>query len=524
MPSSSSSSSTFSLTLCFFFFIFIFISHFSHVFGSFTFNIHHLYSPAVRQILPFHSFPDEGTLDYYAAMVRTDHFVHSRRLGQVQDHRPLTFLSGNETLRISPLGFLYYAEVTVGTPGVPYLVALDTGSDLFWLPCDCVNCITGLNTTQGPVNFNIYSPNNSSTSKEVQCSSSLCSHLDQCSSPSDTCPYQVSYLSDNTSSTGYLVEDILHLTTNDVQSKPVNARITLGCGKDQSGAFLSSAAPNGLFGLGIENVSVPSILANAGLISNSFSLCFGPARMGRIEFGDKGSPGQNETPFNLGRRHPTYNVSITQIGVGGHISDLDVAVIFDSGTSFTYLNDPAYSLFADKFASMVEEKQFTMNSDIPFENCYELSPNQTTFTYPLMNLTMKGGGHFVINHPIVLISTESKRLFCLAIARSDSINIIGQNFMTGYHIVFDREKMVLGWKESNCTGYEDENTNNLPVGPTPTPAAAPGTTAIKPQANSNINNTTQTIEKPRPSNISSKLPTSVILTFLISVVTFLHFV
>lgn len=81
---------------------------------------------------------------------------------------------------------------------------------------------------QQPVNFNIYSPNNSSTSKEVQCSSSLCSHADQCSSPSETCPYQVSYLSDNTSSTGYLVEDILHLTTNDDQSKPVNAKITLG--------------------------------------------------------------------------------------------------------------------------------------------------------------------------------------------------------------------------------------------------------------------------------------------------------
>lgn len=74
------------------------------------------------------------------------------------------------------------------------------------------------------------------------------------------------------------------------------------CGKDQSGAFLNSAAPNGLFGLGIENVSVPSILANEGLTSNSFSLCFGRHGMGRIEFGDKGSPDQSETPFNLGRK------------------------------------------------------------------------------------------------------------------------------------------------------------------------------------------------------------------------------
>lgn len=46
---------------------------------------------------------------------------------------------------------LYYAEVTVGTPEASYLVALDTGSDLFWLPCDCVNCITGFNTSQGVI-------------------------------------------------------------------------------------------------------------------------------------------------------------------------------------------------------------------------------------------------------------------------------------------------------------------------------------------------------------------------------------
>ena len=44
---------------------------------------------------------------------------------------------------------LHYAKVTVGTPKVSYLVALDTGSDLFWLPCDCVNCVTEYNTSEG---------------------------------------------------------------------------------------------------------------------------------------------------------------------------------------------------------------------------------------------------------------------------------------------------------------------------------------------------------------------------------------
>jgi hypothetical protein len=30
--------------------------------------------------------------------------------------------------------------VALGTPNVTFLVALDTGSDLFWVPCDCVKC------------------------------------------------------------------------------------------------------------------------------------------------------------------------------------------------------------------------------------------------------------------------------------------------------------------------------------------------------------------------------------------------
>jgi hypothetical protein len=38
------------------------------------------------------------------------------------------------------LDSLYYTVVQVGTPNVTLLVALDMGSDLFWVPCDCQQC------------------------------------------------------------------------------------------------------------------------------------------------------------------------------------------------------------------------------------------------------------------------------------------------------------------------------------------------------------------------------------------------
>lgn len=67
----------------------------------------------------------------------------------------------------------------------------------------------------------------------------------------------------------------------------------------QTGSFLDVAAPDGLFGLGLEKISVPSILSAGGYTANSFSMCFGRDGTGRISFGDKGTPDQEETPFNV---------------------------------------------------------------------------------------------------------------------------------------------------------------------------------------------------------------------------------
>ncbi|KAG5534537.1 hypothetical protein RHGRI_022603 [Rhododendron griersonianum] len=56
-----------------------------------------------------------------------------------------------------------------------------------------------------------------------------------------------------------------------------------------------------------------------------------------------------------------------------------------------------------------------------------------------------------------------------------------ENFMTGYRIVFDCEKMVLGWESSNC--YDAEKSSTLPVNP-PEPSAIPPTSTVEPEATS----------------------------------------
>ncbi|KAK9713200.1 hypothetical protein RND81_06G011100 [Saponaria officinalis] len=464
----------------------------SHGYGTFGFDIHHRFSDPVKRVLDGGAkLPEKGTGDYFAALNHRDVAVHGRRLSSTTAaaDTPLTFSNGNTTYRIDVFGFLQYANVSVGTPGMWFLVALDTGSDLFWLPCDCDSCVRGVQINSQQLDFNIYSPSTSSTSMNVPCNSSLCGHKSSCSESPSTCPYGIMYLSANTSSSGYLVEDVLHLVADDNPSRHVAAKVPFGCGEEQTGSFLQGGAPNGLLGLGLNSLSVPSILSSKKISPNSFSMCFGDDGTGRIAFGDQGSSDQSETPFNLRQSNPHYNISIDQITVGTSKSKVGgVYAIFDTGTSFTYLNNPSYELIAENFDSLVTDSRLGSDTDIPFEYCYDLRSIEGSPSIPPINLTMKGGDQLYVTDPTVIISTEGEdTIYCLGIMRSEGVNIIGQNFMTGYRIAFDREKKVLGWKASDCNDLSYSNT--LPISPQsskevppmasiePQPQAVPGDNA-----------------------------------------------
>lgn len=446
----------------------------------FSFQMHHRFSEPVKKWsegagngFPAGNWPAKGSFEYYAELAHRDRALRGRRLSDIDGL--LTFSDGNSTFRISSLGFLHYTTVSLGTPGKKFLVALDTGSDLFWVPCDCSRCAPTEGTTYASdFELSIYNPKGSSTSRKVTCNNSLCAHRNRCLGTFSNCPYMVSYVSAETSTSGILVEDVLHLTTEDNRQEFVEAYVTFGCGQVQTGSFLDIAAPNGLFGLGLEKISVPSILSKEGFIADSFSMCFGPDGIGRISFGDKGSPDQEETPFNLNALHPTYNITVTQVRVGTTLIDLDFTALFDSGTSFTYLVDPIYTNVLKSFHSQAQDSRRTPDSRIPFEYCYDMSPGENTSLIPSMSLTMKGGSQFPVYDPIIIISSQSELIYCMAVVRSAELNIIGQNFMTGYRIIFDREKLVLGWKEFECDDIENSSVPIRPRATSVPPAVAVG--------------------------------------------------
>ncbi|XP_074295364.1 aspartyl protease family protein 1-like [Silene latifolia] len=415
------------------------------------FDIHHRFSDPVKSMFGVtNEFPEKGTMEYYDAMVHRDRF-HGRRLAGQTDHKtPLTFSAGNATLSIPELGFLYYANVSIGTPASWYLVALDTGSGLFWLPCDCSsNCVRSYEfSPTETIEFNIYSLSTSSTGTRLSCSSPLCER--SCLPSESYCPYRVEYLSANTSSSGYVVQDLLHLTTDNANSQAIDVKIPFGCGVIQTGHFLEAGAPNGLFGLSMDVVSLPSVLASQELVANSFSMCFSPDGIGRISFGDKGSQNQSQTPV-LQNRLMVYTVKLTNVSVGLDSFAANLNVIFDTGTSFTLLADPVYSLLTEKFNSQVKNRRVGVHPDSAFQFCYLMTSKPDDLVVPAIRLTMRGGDKLSVVQPWIMIVEDDTRFYCLAVIKSDhDISIIGENFMTGYRVVFDNEKPAVGWTPSDC--------------------------------------------------------------------------
>lgn len=51
---------------------------------------------------------------------------------------------------------LHYTTVALGMPSQTYMVALDTGSDLFWVPCDCISCAPTSSASYGFVSFSCF--------------------------------------------------------------------------------------------------------------------------------------------------------------------------------------------------------------------------------------------------------------------------------------------------------------------------------------------------------------------------------
>ncbi|XP_020206897.1 aspartic proteinase-like protein 1 [Cajanus cajan] len=422
-------------------------------------------------------WPKRNSSEYFRLLLRSDETRQRMRLGSQYESLYLsggsqTYFYGNE------LSWLHYAWIDIGTPNVSFLVALDAGSDLFWVPCDCIECASLSADNYNNVmdrDLNQYRPSLSSTSRHLPCGHQLCNQSSHCTSSKDPCPYFVKYYSDNTSSSGYLFEDKLHLASDGRHSiqKSVQASIILGCGSKQTGDYLQGAAPDGLLGLGTGNISVPSLLAKAGLIQNSFSICFDENESGRIIFGDQGHVTQHSTSFLPEEgEFITYIVGVESFCVGSLcLKETKFKAVIDSGSGFTYLPNKVYQKVVTEFDRQVNSTRIIYQQP-SWEYCYSAS-SQELINFPPLKLAFSRNQTFLIQNPMLLFTgSDYPDFFCLAVMRvdDDDYATIGQNFLMGYRMVFDRENLLFGWSRWNCQDTASLTSPSIGGSPNPLPA------------------------------------------------------
>ncbi|KAK8606998.1 hypothetical protein V6N13_052749 [Hibiscus sabdariffa] len=400
-------------------------------------------------------WPERKNLEYYELLVNSDFQRQKMKLGSKYN---LIFPSqGSQTTSFgNDFGWLHYTWIDIGTPNVSFLVALDAGSDLLWVPCDCVQCAplsashysslviylhtkahgervgvawleSRLNTVLILMACEVYAkdrdlseyrPSGSSSSRHIPCSHQFCESSPNCRSSKQQCPYTIDYYTENTSSSGLLVEDILRLASagDHILNTSVQASVVIGCGMKQSGGYLDGVAPDGLMGLGPGEISVPSVLAKAGLISNSFSMCFNEEDSGRIYFGDKGPPTQQSTHFlPSDGKYETYIVEVVSCCFGNScLKQTGFSAVVDSGSSFTFLPNAVYERIAKEFDRRINAT-ITSYPGYRWKYCYK-SSSQELPRVPYLKLMFPLNNSFVVFNPVLMVyGIQGVSGFCLAI-------------------------------------------------------------------------------------------------------------
>ncbi|XP_023545012.1 aspartic proteinase-like protein 1 isoform X2 [Cucurbita pepo subsp. pepo] len=319
---------------------------------------------------------------------------------------------------------------------------------------DWCSLLLGLSMMQDR-DLSAYNPALSNTSQYLSCSHQLCAWSTTCKSPDDPCSYKRDYYTDNTSTSGFMIEDKLHLASFSKHGtqRLLQASVVLGCGRKQSGYYLDGAAPDGVMGLGPGNISVPTLLAKAGLVRNTFSLCFDNNGSGRILFGDNGPATQQTTQFlPLFGEFDAYFVEVESFCVGSScLQKSGFHALVDSGSSFTYLPTEIYKKIVFEF-----DKQVKLNAtriilqEFPWNYCYNSSSLESSYI-PSMKLVFPLNQSFIHDPVYTLPDSQGYKLFCLTLEETDDdYGVIGQNLMVGYRLVFDRENLQLGWSKSKC--------------------------------------------------------------------------
>lgn len=365
----------------------------------------------------------------------------------------------------------YFMDVFIGTPPKHFSLILDTGSDLNWLQCSpCEDCYEQV----GPK----YDPSTSSSYSAIPCSSPQCGLVappvtetagDRCAgngrNSSSSCRYFYWY-GDRSNTTGDLSWETFSVNVTGRRGPLRVPRVIFGCGHANRGLFHGAA---GLLGLGRGQLSFASQLRE--LYGHKFSYCLvdrdsNASVSSTLVFGeDERLAAHRDLQYTAlvqtaNSVDTFYYVRIAAATVGGERVDVPSAAfeitaegyggtIVDSGTTLTYLAQPAYEKIRAAFEAKIPYPRVDLP---PLGPCYNVS-GVGDVKLPEFSITFTDGAvwRFPAENYFIQLDPEDA-VVCLAIMGTPlgSLSILGNYQQQNFHILYDVDNSRLGFAPMTC--------------------------------------------------------------------------
>ncbi|CAN1328401.1 Aspartic proteinase CDR1 [Linum perenne] len=323
----------------------------------------------------------------------------------------------------------FYMNFSIGTPPVPQLSLMDTGSSLLWVKCKpCSPC------KHNPKDPPIFDPDNSETNFQVPCQEKCqkCTKKDWTPLSHRKCKFTQHYVGRRVSEGIYAEDRITFQTSIDDRTNITLKNFLFGCssyltnrGNDIDKHF------SGVIGLGTSNPT-ESYFGDRPLIWDlgyKFSYCVGRLSdrsypYNSISFGKNAKMIGMETPIYTDT--DSYYVNLIDISIGNRevfreMSYMYGGMLVNSGAEITYLPNEALDVIkaeVKREARLRGMKQIWTTFKLgPFSLCYRGTVDKDAHGFPPLGFHFEQGGMLTVQG-LGLFYQVKNDIFCLAIIGS----------------------------------------------------------------------------------------------------------
>ncbi|XP_043713676.1 aspartic proteinase 36-like [Telopea speciosissima] len=344
----------------------------------------------------------------------------------------------------------YTTRLWIGTPPQEFALIVDSGSTVTYVPCStCEQC----GKHQDPR----FQPDLSSTYQPLKCNVGC-----NCDMERSQCIYERQY-AEMSSSSGVLGDDVISFGN---ESKLVPQRAVFGCENMETGDLYSQHA-DGIMGLGRGELSIVDQLVDKGVISDSFSLCYGGMDVGggAMVLGGITPPPDMVFSSSDPVRSPYYNIQLKEIHVAGeslqlnpNVFDRKHGTVLDSGTTYAYLPEAAFVAFKDAIMKKLHNLKQIRGPDPTYNDiCFSgagRDVSELSKTFPEVDMVFDKGQKLSLAPENYLFRHSKVRgAYCLGIFQNgkDPTTLLGGIIVRNTLVTYDREHQKIGFWKTNCS-------------------------------------------------------------------------